>query len=348
MNDEQIIKEWLDECRTENTRLSYKHSIEVFQQWYKKPLSEFLALDTKEMRHVALKFQNEPHPHIDKKGREIGVMRQNSVSSVLTALGSLVSQNGKTLQLRGKRLRTQIDLDSHVFTNGDLVSLFDLGDTQEKAILAAFTSLGWEVASVLGLKRSFIDGLIRKARADRQEYVYFHNQRGKTGALRLGVLNPLALEWLEKWLIEWHGESLFMLKTKCGVNRMMRRLAKEAQIKTTGRVHSHLIRKWVMSGLSRAGFNDFQIKYVMGKSIPVSDGTYLQTLETEIEERYPGAYENYLNIKHAPAVMASLSKSLDAKDKEIADLKDRMARLEQILQGIVTAKKDVEAELKKP
>jgi integrase len=321
-NDETLIKEWLDECRTESTRQAYTHYIKTFQAWYEKPLSLFLKLDIKEMRHTALKFQNEQV----KKG-----IKTNTVIAMMTALGSFCNQNGRPLPLRGKRLRIQIDLDSHVFTNGDLASMFDVGNTQEKAILSAFTSLGWEVGAILGLKASFIDSLIKKAREDKAEFAYFHNQRQKTGALRLGVLNPLALEWLEKWLGEWHGENLFEYTTKEGINSMMRRLAREAQIKRTGRIHSHLIRKWVMSGLSRAGFNDFQIKYVMGKAIPLSDATYLQTLEQEIQERYPQAFQNYLNIKHSPAAVSSLAKAMTEKDHKIAELEQGIAELRDLI-----------------
>ena len=35
----------------------------------------------------------------------------------------------------------------------------------------------------------------------------------------------------------------------------------------------------------------------MGKAIPLSDSTYLQTLQQEIEEKYPESYEHYMNLK---------------------------------------------------
>ena len=60
---------------------------------------------------------------------------------------------------------------------------------------------------------------------------------------------------------------------------------------------------WLMSRLSRCGFNEFQIKYILGKSIGVSDRTYLQTLMSEVEEKYPKVYNDYLNI--APVLNAS-------------------------------------------
>lgn len=322
-NDEILVNEWLDECRTPATRNLYSRYIKAFQQWYKKPLAEFLALEPKEMRHTALCFQNEQVSNGSKS---------NTVRSMITALGSFCSQNGKPLPLRGKRLRLQIDLDSHAFSNGDLSSMFDVANTQEKAILATFTSLGWEVSAILKLKRGRMNSLIAKARQDKAEYVYFQDQRQKTGALRLGVLNPLALEWLEKWFKEWQGENVFEYKTKEGINSLLKRLAREAQLSKTGRIHSHSLRKWVMSGLSRAGFNDYQIKFVMGKTIPTSDSTYLLTLAQEIEERYPTAFQHLLNLKPSEITIIEtkskeLNARLDALEKENAGLKTRLSEI---------------------
>ena len=298
MKDQELIGEWLEECRTQSTRQLYGQNIKLFQEWYQKPLETFLALDAKAMRHEALKFQSFLAERTTKRN---GLMTANSIISALTALGSFCTFNDKTLNLRGKRLRTRIDLSSHVFTNGELSRLFDIGSVEEKAILSTFCSLGWEVSSLLELKRPFIESILKQAKDEKKDFIYFQSQRPKTGALRLGVLNPLAIEWLGKWLEQSTSERLFRFTTKEGVNAMIKRLAREAHIAKTGRIHTHLIRKWVMSGLSRAGFNEFQIKYLLGKAIPLSDMTYLQTLQQEIETKYPKAYE-YVNIKPAKVV----------------------------------------------
>jgi hypothetical protein len=114
--------------------------------------------------------------------------------------------------------------------------------------------------------------------------------------------------------------------TQDGINIMLKRLAHQSQIRTTGRIRFHNIRKWVMSGLSRAGFNEFQIKYVLGKSIPMSDATYLQTLELEVREKYPKAYESYLNLnpEASPKVVSELSKDLQEKTARIEELEKQI------------------------
>jgi len=90
-----------------------------------------------------------------------------------------------------------------------------------------------------------------------------------------------------------------------------------------------------MSGLSRAGFNEFQIKYVLGKTIPLSDMTYLQTLQQEIETKYPKAYE-YVNIKPARIVTVvdeSLTQELRNKDRQIKELQDKLDGVDQKIES---------------
>jgi len=339
MKDEQLITEWLEECRTQSTKQLYGQNIRLFQEWYQKPLETFLALDAKAMRHEALKFQSFLAERTTKRN---GLMTANSIISALTALGSFCTFNDKKLNLRGKRLRTRIDLSSHVFTNGELSRLFDIGTTEEKAILATFCSLGWEVSSLLELKRGFIESKINQAKEEGKDFTYFQSQRPKTGALRLGVLNPLAIEWLSKHLQQSSGDRLFRYTTKEGVNAMIKRLAREAHIAKTGRIHTHLIRKWVMSGLSRAGFNEFQIKYLLGKTIPLSDMTYLQTLQQEIETKYPKAYE-YVNIKPARVVTVVDEAKIRQQNEEIEDIKAKMAQKETELAQFKVRTEQVEA-----
>jgi hypothetical protein len=329
--DEVIVKNWLDECRTEATRKLYLHNIKLFLEWYGKPLSVFLALEPMELRHECLKFQNQAQTikKRTKKGQPTDEqLSRNSIVSVLTALGSLCRARGKTLDLRGKRFKTEIDLTSHTFTNGDLGKMFDVANVEGKALLATMASLGWEVGSVIALSRDFIEKHIAQADAEGKQYAYFMNQRQKTGALRLAVLNPLAIKWLKNWLAQNTNTRLFPdYTTKEGVNLLLKRLAKTANLAIAGRVHSHLIRKWVMSGLSRAGMNLYQIHFLIGKQIPISDSTYLQTLREEIETKYPLAYEHGLNIQPEKVVQVidqKMTARLVTLEKENEDLKTKM------------------------
>lgn len=57
----------------------------------------------------------------------------------------------------------KIDTQSGVSTNDDLAGIFDVGIHKKKAILATFTSLGWEVEAIHNLKRDYVCDLIKKA-----------------------------------------------------------------------------------------------------------------------------------------------------------------------------------------
>jgi len=336
-DEKQLIERWIEEQRTESTKHAYQNNIDAFRLWYGKPLTDFLKLSLQDMRSVALKFQG------DCQRKKIPA---NTTISFLAALGSFCTWNGKTLMLKNKRLRTQIDLSSHKFSNGDLTQMFDVGNVEQKAILSTFVSLGWEVSAILNdLDRKYILGLIERAKEENRKFVYFQSQRGKTGALRLGVLNPLALGWLDKWLHDERSQTmktLFTYTTKEGINSMLKHLARDAHITKLGRVHSHLIRKWVMSGLSRAKFNEFQIKYILGKAIPVTDATYLLTLQEEIEDYYPEAYEKFLNIRatgvHVPEDMRKENENL--KDS-VSVLKNEMAAMKDQFDSVLEKLKEL-------
>jgi hypothetical protein len=137
------------------------------------------------------------------------------------------------------------------------------------------------------------------------------------------------------------------------INKMLRRLGRHAGIVTTGRVHFHKIRGWVISGLSRAGLNEWQIKYLVGKAIPLQDSTYLQSLQQEIEERYPKAYEQYLNIKPAKIVTVideKLTGQLRNKDLEIQALKEQVREFkvaQEKLEEMIVNSKSFESFTKK-
>lgn len=351
------IKEWLEEKRSPVTKRTYENRIRKFLEYKNMQLEDFLKLTTKEQRHLCLLYQNE----------NLETMNHNSINTVLTAVSSLLDHLDRPINWKRSRIKSRPDLTGHVFSNGDLTKMFAVGNTKEKALLALSTSLGWEISSVLRLKRKTLRDMIDRAKANGQRFIYFSNVRRKTGALRLGVLNPLAIEWIDKWLKE--SESMKPRKrdpkreskvnviseifdiTALGVNKMLKRLARDAQIKTTGRVHFHKIRAWVMSGLSRAGFNEFQIKFVMGKSIPLSDSTYLTSLQQEVEERYPQAFETNLNlnpavspkaiitltgeIEHLKESNIELNRQLNGQRPEMMKLREELDELRTILKKVI-------------
>jgi integrase len=315
------IEEWLSEFSSENTKETYRHRIQLFFTATGLTPEKLESMTTDEIKHAILTYRAE----FLKTGK------QNTVLSIINAVRSYCAQIGKVLKFRKGQLGTfEADTESHVFTNHDLNEMFEVGDTTEKAILATSVSLGWEISAFLELQEEKIRRILAHAKENDEKFVFFECTREKEHEPRLGILNPLCIEWLTKYLETKtpSTDGRLFEYTEEGVNRILRRLALASALKTTGEIRFHNIRKWLMSRLSRCGFNEFQIKYILGKAIGVSDRTYLQTLKGEIEEKYPRVFNEYLNISPKGLVVT------DKDSKAIIDgLKTEIQGLRQQLQA---------------
>jgi len=335
--ENHLVSDWLAEKRSNTTRRSYLYRFRKFLAYHNITPDELLEMSPREARAYALRYQNE-NPQLSN----------NTLLGRLTTVASFMDYYDKPINWkRGTRVTPRPDTKSHVYTNGDLSKMFEVADTRDKAILALACSLGWEISGFVNLKRGTLRKLIDNAKENGEQFVYFKDTRQKTGKPRLGVLNPLALYWCDKWLklsenlprreresdiinpitltAKRRVSDIFDI-TGNGIHNAMRNLAKKANLKLTGLPRFHNLRKWVMSGLSRSGFNEFQIKYVLGKAIPISDQVYLQTLEIEVRERYPEAYYNYLNLNPSvsPKAMTTLTKEIDQIKEENIELKQQL------------------------
>jgi len=337
---EPTVKEWLSEFGNQITRYKYADRLLKFFQDTKLAVADLQKREPKELKHLLLQYQSE---------QQRANIPQNSILAVITVVRSFCSSLDKPIKFRRGQLgKLQADTSSHVFSNGDLRTIFEVGNTTEKAIIATSASLGWEISAFLELERDKVSRLIAHAKANSEEFILFEDIRQKTGANRLAILNPLAIEWLSKYLetAKHSGDKLFDL-TSDGINKMLNRLARTSGLKTTGSVRYHNIRKWLMSRLSRCGFNEFQIKSIIGHSIPLQDRTYLQTLTEEISEKYPKVYDEYLNIypKVNVGAKGELTAKIDGQNRLISDLTHTVDALKQEIFEIKEANRETKAKL---
>lgn len=281
------IEKWLNRYQNPHTHEEMKGRIESFLKATGKTEDELVSMSGEDAEDLILNYQR------IEKAKDTP---NNSILSIITAPRALFKFLKKPLVFsRGQIINLEEAHDKHVFSNGDLGKLFDVADVRGKALISLGASLGWAISDVLLLDKNYIKTLIERARESNEKFIFFNRQRKKTGAKALGVINPLAVEWLEKWLPLNKSDSLFDIDEDM-INKDLQRLAKEAQLKTTGAVSFHCFRSWTFSSLVKAGFSEFEAKYVVGKKIPLSDATYLH-LEESIKEKYQEKYEKYLNIK---------------------------------------------------
>lgn len=324
IKEHPLIENWLSEYGSRRTRFDYSQKTHDFFTSKNITPESFVKMEVKEIKHMLLVY------HAEQK--KIGVP-QNTVLSTITAVRSFCTNLEKQIKFkRGQIGKVTIDVNSHSFTTQDLKGMFEIGDTTQKAIIATAVSLGWEISGFISLKLRKIRGLIEHAKANGEEYVFFDDVRSKTEEPRLGVLNPLAIQWIGKYLeVTKPSESgLLFDYTQDGINKMIVALSTRSGMKASGRVHFHRIRAWLMSQLSRAGFNEFEIKYVVGKAIPVTDATYLTTLKTAISEKYPRIYSDYLCIANGNGVT-----------KKVRDIEEENRKLNAEVDGLKAELQDL-------
>jgi len=280
-----------------------------------------------EIKHLLLQYYNN---NVDK-------MPRNTRLAVVCAVRSFCNSDlmQKPLKFkRGQLGKPEHDKNSHNFTTEELKQMFLVGDTFEKAFLATAVSCGYEISSFLKLKREKIKALIDQAKANNENFVYFEDERGKEEEPRLLVLNPLAIEWINKFLEvnkdKQFSESLFAI-TKNTVPHILQRLVKQAGIKPTGKLRFHRLRAWVEQALSRADLNKFEIDYIMGHALDSVNRAYLLSLKTNIEQKYPYAYDHFLNITNGNGNgvetkrrVLALEEQLKEKDAKITELEARL------------------------
>jgi integrase/archaellum component FlaC len=306
------------------TRQSYRNRIKTFSR--DTGIADVLSwIEKTDARELKSYIQTYYTKQIENKAKI------NSVLATVTALRSIATEFGKTIKFRKGALdKVQEDQNSYEIATSDLAKLWEVANLIERTVLATSTSLGYEVTSFISLKRQKIKALVEKAISENEEWACWSDNRSKTSAKRLNVLNPLAIDYLKKYLdagMKKGSENLFPYSDS-GINAMLRRLFKKATINTGGqKIRFHSIRKWLMTKLNEAGLSIYSVKLIMGKEIGVSDSTYLQHLEHTAFEDYKRVYEPYLTFTNGRS--NGIKKKIDEQNTEIDALKKTIKSLSE-------------------
>lgn len=334
------IQKWLDEYQNRITNRNMRLSMKYFLTSIQMKPEDFIKLSSKDAKHLVLKYQAQA-----KKDN----VKDNTILSNITAPRALFKYLEKPMRFgRGRLVKVTKAQNRHTFSNGDLSKMFDVADIRGKAIIATASSLGWAMSDFRALDRQKIEALIARAKENDEQFIFFKTERKKTGAKTLAVLNPIAIEWLEKYFAISEGTKVFNLSHD-QINADLKKFAEEAQLRTTGNVSFHAFRGWVMSSLVKAGFSEFETKYVVGKTIPLSDETYL-SLEEGVKEKYTEKYADYLSIKKFENLEKStkieeLKQAIEHIETENSTSKTRIDLLQETMEKLKKKNKDLEAKL---
>jgi integrase len=298
--DNKPLEDWLSEYSKPKTRQQAQDFFNVYLQWQKKTPKQLKdEFNNVQVKSQILQFQN--YLVNDYKNKFGNALKNNSARQYITCVRAFYSSQVEPIRgLKGKIIDVEMAKGEHTFSIEDLRAMYAVGDLKQKAIIATGVSLGWEISAILDLDRDYIEKLVLRAKSQNIEFIGFDWQRAKTGSAQYGILNPMALFALEQYLAKLNKESpnqtkLFDL-TEVAINNILKKLASDANLALIGSIRYHLLRKFLMSALSDAGLNAFEIKLILGKTIPISDATYLQTLKKSSLEKYKQAYPTHLSL----------------------------------------------------
>lgn len=291
-------KLWLAEYTKESTKYRYERDFNLFCEWAKTSDVELVeeyqkATNKKQWAKEKGAQIVRWYTHlVSEKG-----LATNTARAMLSGIRAfLTSQCEQPKIKKGAIPRPKIALGEHEFTQAELKRMFHYADVREKAILATAISLGWGAKDFLALKWSFIEPYLEK-----EAFTGFFYERTKTGAISRSHLTPEAIESLKAWReaqkrkgkktdYVWANGNGRNHITGDALNDIVRKMVEEAGIETTGKVHFHLIRKFLFSALSNAGLNTMQCKLMVGKSVPPDVLTYLIRQKEQLSQKFQEAY----------------------------------------------------------
>jgi len=333
-----VLESWLSQFEGK-TRTTYESAFKNFLEWAKATPEELVKIYkeapdknewSKEWGLNLLRFQSEMlEKGVKKNGKPY---KKGGVRNAVVAVQSFFSSTcQKLIVRRGRIIPVQMRTNEHMFSINDLRKMFDVANTRDKAILSTAVSLGWSISDFLSLKRQFIKDLIERAKSENLKFITFDWLRNKTDAPILGILTPESLYWLEQW-IKTSEESEYLWASNRGeklrdqtVSDILTRLAKDSGIVTTGTIHFHGFRKFLMTILTTSGLNEFEVKTILGKKIPISDATYLR-IKDDAFSKFKQAYPFFSLIKtEANGKIAKVEEVLDTMMEVLRDLvKDKL------------------------
>jgi hypothetical protein len=303
-----------------HTRMAYRSRIKAFAK--DTGITDVLAwIKNTGPRELKAYIQTYYTRQIEKKEKI------NSVLLTVTALRSIATEFDKTIKFRKGALdKIEEDQNSYEITSSDLARLFEVSDLTERAILATAASLGYDISSFLSLDRQKIRALVERAISEREEWASWVDNRKKTSAKRLNVLNPLVIKYLKLYFdagLKNNSERLFPY-AESGISTMLRRLFDKASINANGqKIRFHSVRKWLMTKLNEAGLSVYSVKLILGKEIDVADSTYLNHLEQTALADYKRVYEQYLTFTNGRA-NGQVKKDLEEQKAKVEALEERM------------------------
>lgn len=315
---------WLNEYRKKPATFKrYTWDFDYFCRWASVTDEDLVAEHEKlGDKEFAKKWGNKA---VEFYNYLISVKKQkvNSARGRTTAVRSFFSSQCTSVKIkRGAISGGRMATEEHEFQLWELQKMYRIGDITDKARLATSLSLGWGASDFLGVTWDFLDPYLAE---DLEAPVSFWYERGKTGAPTRAHLTHESIEALRVYKEVARGDNPYVWAGANGnhltldaLNDWIRSLARKAKIKARGKIRFHLMRKFLFSALVNSGMSEIHAKIVIGKAVPVTDMTYLQSLAPALKEGFINAQSRF-----------TLTGFTNRNHSKLEELVKRVAQLER-------------------
>lgn len=263
------LEEWLEVVPSKNTKKSYIYGVSVFETWYRDSITKLIkspeATRTIERFYVYMK---ERHP-------------QNTCRNITNSAIQFLKFHGTEVKPR-KSLgiyKTERSIGKHIVAMSEVQQMTAVANLKEQVMLGIWI-LGFRIGDTVGLKKSDFEN-----RLEQEPPISLKLRARKEGTVYDTFISEELRDLLKQFLPTLESEWIFPGVRKGShvkdetLNKRLRNLAERAGVKLNGRLTWHTARSLVMREGAQLGLNTWNIKRMVGKSIPYSDDTYLVGLK---------------------------------------------------------------------
>ena len=319
---ELSVQDFLDSVGNKNTRKNYRFSLNKFVEWFDKSAEEILLMRQEDLtqkegeniieyRNRAARFQKEIerfHNDMIEKGYKINSARIMTLGirqlfryyqmPVLMRTGSKVSQTVQT----SKNFPLTIE---HVR------KMFEVANLKERIVLSLAVDLGLRISDFITIKKTDLPSL------DEEPPIAFDLLTQKEKILAHCFLSQESVDLLKTFISTLQKKNNVYLFSTNGkshisdeaINKMLKRLAKKAQINLNGKkLTFHCFRKMFLSASIDSGIGLIAGKLMCGKTVQKSDSTYLTTVK--LREKFI-QLKKFLSISEQPKIETEKINSLE-------------------------------------
>lgn len=293
------LEDFLETIPSKYTRKNYRNGIKKFEEWYGKSIVTLIG--NPEASKIVEKF------YVYLKEKHC----QNTARNQTNAVIQFLKYYKTPLDIR-KSLgiyKTEVSLKDHLLTIEELRRMYEVANLKEKVILE-LGLLGFRISDVINLKKSDFN-------LNGEPPIEFKRRARKEGTIYHTFISRELKELLELYLPQVEGEYLFPGQRKGThakaetLNKILNNLAKRANIQLHGHLHWHCFRKLILRRGSELGIPSWNLKLLVGKSVPYSDETYLAGINLK---------EDFLKLHNDLSLRKTTVNNRIANIEEMVDL----------------------------